>query len=408
MPDTREKSPKKRKTGSEYTLPSRSGGFRSEIDLVQPSESSLPGSGRLSPSKQFHLWRLQPGGIDYGDLSCFADKPRSLRRLLGRIGQVMEGFAIISTTQRDEILQAAESCDDEFDWAVAGSHYFSAERDALGTTPSVSAVLDILDNAAECNTHGHHEDAWNKAVHTPVLALAFHQDGKRIKNQLITSASCIHASIMPEYGTSGMSKKVDFCVYINPQNDSPPKTSSPVADAIGRIVHQLPGKVFNFTDFEPIQMRPIALSIETKKPTEGFDVAKLQLGVWQMAHWAFLKTLISIQQTNERQRQVVEQQDRDPPGDADDMLMGQPAQASPPHQDRASSTQHDDRLRTQFELPEFLPGIIINGHNWWFTVTSFDGSRVKFWEKAAIGSTDNTRDIYKLEFQEAIESINIK
>ncbi|KAL6353688.1 hypothetical protein LRP88_13001 [Fusarium phalaenopsidis] len=391
MPNTRETSPNKRKepTGSDNSRSKRSGGIRSEIELEQPSEFSLPGSGRLSPSKQFHFWRLQPGGIDYGDLAHFTDKPRSLRRLLSRIDHVMEGFAIVSTTRRDEVLQAGNMCDDEFDWAQVGSHYFSAERDALGGTPSVSTVLDILDKAAECNTHGHHEDAWNKSVHTPVLELAFHQDKKRIKNQLITSASCIHAAIMPDYGTPGTSKKVDFCVHINPRNDSPPKEPSRVADAIDRLVHQLPGKVFNFTDFEPVQNRPIALSIETKKPTEGFDVAKLQLGVWQMAHWAFLKYLIKTQQINEESRLAQEQQDGAEADVVGDIRMAQSTQSLPLRQGQPSTTlsRRDQQSTRQFELPEFLPGIIINGHNWWFTVTTFNGSRVSFWEKAPIDTT---------------------
>lgn len=49
----------------------------------------------------------------------------------------------------------------------------------------------------------------------------------------------------------------------------------------------MPGKKFNYTDYDPLEERPIALSIETKKPSEGFDAAKLQLGVWEMAHWSF-------------------------------------------------------------------------------------------------------------------------
>jgi hypothetical protein len=63
---------------------------------------------------------------------------------------------------------------------------------------------------------------------------------------------------------------------------------------------QLPGNMFNFTSFVPLQDRPIALSIETTRLTEGFDVAKLQLGVWQAAHWALLNTLIHTQQENKR------------------------------------------------------------------------------------------------------------
>jgi hypothetical protein len=57
----------------------------------------------------------------------------------------------------------------------------------------------------------------------------------------------------------------------------------------------------------------------------------------------------------------------------------------------------EQQLRNpKLKLLEFLPGVIVNGHEWWFTVTTFDGSRVKFYEKSALGSTNNTKEIYKL------------
>lgn len=190
-PKPRGQSPNKRPEliGSETSAFKRSKGIRSEVDLEQPSEFSVSVSGRLSPSKQIRFWRLHPGGISYGELSHFTDKPKSLRRLLARMDHVMEGFGIVSSSQQPEVLQAAQAYDDEFDWAEVATHYFSDARDELGSTPSVVAVLDILDKAAECNGHGHHEDAWNKAVYTPVLELAFHESGKRLKDQLITPAS---------------------------------------------------------------------------------------------------------------------------------------------------------------------------------------------------------------------------
>ncbi|KAI3572983.1 hypothetical protein IWW34DRAFT_636316, partial [Fusarium oxysporum f. sp. albedinis] len=47
-------------------------------------------------------------------------------------------------------------------------------------------------------------------------------------------------------------------------------------------------------------------------------------------------------------------------------------------------------------LPEFLPGIIINGHEWWLTISTFENSRVQFYEKKALGSTKDKKEIYKL------------
>ncbi|KAK7407892.1 hypothetical protein QQX98_009951 [Neonectria punicea] len=94
------------------------------------------------------------------------------------------------------------------------------------------------------------------------------------------------AVITPAYGRPSPSKRVDFCIYIESENDesssATPATS--IRSAIGSLRDTLPGRILTFTDFATLDQRPIALNIETKKSSEGFDNAKLQLGVWQMAH----------------------------------------------------------------------------------------------------------------------------
>ncbi|KAL6399558.1 hypothetical protein AUP68_18108 [Ilyonectria robusta] len=90
-----------------------------------------------------------------------------------------------------------------------------------------------------------------------------------------------HASILPDYGNPSATKKVDFCIYVNPSNES--RASAVIKPsavlAIDQLCHELPCNVFNFTEFVPLERQPIALSIETKKPGEGWEGARLQLGV---------------------------------------------------------------------------------------------------------------------------------
>ncbi|EXL64787.1 hypothetical protein FOPG_18962 [Fusarium oxysporum f. sp. conglutinans race 2 54008] len=399
---TRETSPGKRKGQNDPGTPrsKRSRDLLSEVDLP-PSEVSVAGSGRLSPSKQFQLLRLQPGGPDFGDLSQFVNKPEKLQSLLTKLDDVMEGFDIISASQQSHVQAAPSLYNDEFDWAKSQTrtHYYSKARDELGPTPTVEFIMDILDAAANCNSQQQHEDAWNKFVHTPILKFAFHQKGQRISKQLINCSSCINAAIIPEYQvrTPGTSKKVDFCIHVNPINDTNSASSSLAAMAIRRLMLQLPGNVFNFTNFLPLQDQPIALSIETKRPTEGFDVAKLQLGVWQAAHWTFLNTLIHTQQENGHIKQLqaqVEAQSLDSTQESTEQLF-----CEVPPQQRQSDIQPlgaQQEVDPRFKPPEFLPGVIINGHEWWLTVTTLEESRVKFYEKVALGSTKGTKDIYKL------------
>ncbi|KAF4443458.1 hypothetical protein F53441_11422 [Fusarium austroafricanum] len=390
-------SPGKRKAQSDLgtTQTRKSRDIRSEIGLP-PSEDSFAGSGRLSPSKQFQLLKLQPGGPDYEDLSQFSTKPKELRDLLRKLDRVMEGFDIISESNRAQVTVASQNYEDEFDWVNTGDHHFSPSRDQLGATPEVEFVLQILDKAASCNTNQHHEDEWNKSVHALILEFAFHMKGQRVKDQLITCSSCINAAILPQYQprTPGASKKVDFCVHINPKNDR----GSSAAAAIKQLINYLPGNVFNFTSFQPLCEQPIALSIETKRPTEGFNVAKLQLGVWQAAHWMFLNTLVETQQQNLKDKQLREQAEAQRLA----AIEQQDSQQSPQNTlrleqpDTLLPASQQQLLDPRFNLPDFIPGIIINGHEWWFTVTTMEESRVKFYEKVALGSTKGTKDIYKL------------
>ncbi|KAL6399559.1 hypothetical protein AUP68_18109 [Ilyonectria robusta] len=187
MPTSRKASPHKRQEPGGAETP-RSKRFRSDIDL-EPSELSAA-SGRLSPSKQLRALRHQPDGIEYRELSDFDNKPASLRSLLKSIDTVMEGQGIVASSHHPALLQAAEDDGDVFDWAASGaSYYFSDGRDQFGQTPSVENVLRILDKAIQCSQGDHHEDAWNNFVHTPLLELAFHPTGQRIKHQFITAAS---------------------------------------------------------------------------------------------------------------------------------------------------------------------------------------------------------------------------
>jgi hypothetical protein len=225
-----------------------------------------------------------------------------------------------------------------------------------------------------------------------------------------TSINCsIHASILPEYqnGTAGTSKKVDFCVHLNPENDT---TSLAARTKIKHLIGKLPGKVFNFTSFHPLYDRPIALSIETKRPTEGIDVAKLQLGVWQTAHWTFLSTLVHTIQEIRTLKKPHQEQAWDieldvevqpstealPPGGSDSVVGATETPVSNIEALSPWAVEEQQLRNSKFNLLEFLPGVIVNGHEWWFTVTTFDGSRVKFYEKSALGSTNNTKEIYKL------------
>ncbi|GKU09889.1 unnamed protein product [Fusarium langsethiae] len=348
---------------------------------------------------------MQPNGPDFKDLAQLSHKPKTLRTLFSKMNTIADGISIISTTEKFNLHAGAEKYDLDFDWTEGGAHYYSETRDELGPTPPVEFVIDILDSAITCNSEHEHEASWNQDVHAPVLKFAFREKDQRLRDQLIRIKNCINAAILPEYQASvpGPSKKVDFVVHICPENDTKSQSPSPAAIAIQRLAGHLPGLMFNFMNVIGLQHQPVAIGIETKKPSEGFEVAKLQMGVWQAAHWAFLRTLIQTQQENEKMRTLqkhVEEQNLATTKEVEvDEQFSQQPETQPsvepllqPEETEAEPSNSDSR----FNLPEFLPGIIINGHEWWLTISTFENSRVQFYEKKALGSTKDTKEIYKL------------
>ncbi|RYC78182.1 hypothetical protein BFJ63_vAg18944 [Fusarium oxysporum f. sp. narcissi] len=355
------------------------------------SERSSQASGQSSPRKQLQSLKLSPRGVNFQDISLFRHKPADLKELLKRISFVMECNGILSTSRKEELVKASESSDD-FEWVNWNDNYFSDKREALGHTPSPEDVSQVLDAAAECNTNSHPEANWNLEVHQLVLSLAFRPPGQRILKHFVNFMGSTQAGLIPEYTHSPFAQKVDFSIYIEPGNDSDPSESdSP--DAIERCLRDLPDYAFNFTDFVPLERRPIALSVESKKPSEGFDRANIQLGVWLSAHWTFLRHLREISSdkvmASAKQKTATQQE----------------AAIQPPltaEEDAMVTSQDETNLELSsakdnvFNLPSFLPGIIIQGHSWYLVVTTMGGQRTNFWHKVDIGNTQSTKGIYQI------------
>lgn len=119
-------------------------------------------------------------------------------------------------------------------------------------------------------------------------------------------------------------RRVDFCVCIQPDEAS--------FDAIKLICHQNESVncSINHTDYEPLATRPIALSIETKKPGVDLANAEHQLITWHTAQWRVLEHLVSLSGTS-------------------------------------------------LPLPDFLPGIIIQGHEWIFVASTYSDGITVSW-----------------------------
>ncbi|KAJ9413130.1 hypothetical protein FOXG_16720 [Fusarium oxysporum f. sp. lycopersici 4287] len=145
---------------------------------------------------------------------------------------------------------------------------------------------------------------------------------------------CTTAHIIQEYRPFGTSSRcIDFCICIEP-----PKPSLE-QQKIEEMIRTRPGLSINHTDWGDLCKNPIALSIETKRQV-SWEKALLQICTWHSAQW------------------------------------------------RA--------LRDHVKDIEFLAGIIVQDHDWFFVASTLEEGKSTTYHRLPLGSTYNAFDSYKL------------
>ncbi|KAG5758250.1 hypothetical protein H9Q72_013616 [Fusarium xylarioides] len=325
-------------------------------------------SGYSSPTKQLRDLEFHDRGVVAKELKDFHTKPASLKLLLQKIDRSSAGCAILPTSLRDTMNELDPVLYENFDWtkdSFTGQFCFSDERDKLGQTPPPMLVRDILDAAGTCNTGACSEAEWNTEVHFLVLRAALRPFKYPQTDPVFDFRLSTTTSIIPTYQATSASKKVDFCAYIDPAHDS----AADVSDTIRALRSVLPLGMFNYTNQSLLKDKPIAVSIETKKTGEGWDNARLQMEVWMAAHWQFLRQLLDLRQ------RMAEQVAK-----------------------KLGSALPGPGLDKTWKLPEFLPGIIIQGHDWYLIITTPEGEKIAFWQKKLLGQTSESKGIYAIVF----------
>ncbi|EXK77452.1 hypothetical protein FOQG_17839 [Fusarium oxysporum f. sp. raphani 54005] len=333
--------------------------------LSQVSERS----GYSSPTKQLRALELHTRGVIAGELSAFRHKPPSLEALLDQIDLALSGFGLLPSSQRSTLDQLDEETYSNFKWTkqpVLSNFLFSEQRDQLGETPPPEIVHRILHQAAYCNSKSCSEADWNMEVHHRVLEAALRPLQGCQMSQLFDFRLSTTASIIAEYHVTSASKKVDFCMYIDPKCDE----TTQVSQIIHMLRNILPLGMFNHTNLSPLSDNPIAVSIETKKTGEGWENAKLQMEIWMAAHWQFLRKLLGLRQRAANELSSMKQ--------AEGVI---------------APNSEADKV---WQLPKFMPCIIIQGHDWHLIITTPEGEKTTFWQKQSFGDTWSSKGIYKI------------
>ncbi|KAF5026434.1 hypothetical protein F66182_1499 [Fusarium sp. NRRL 66182] len=333
---------------------------------TQSQSQASEKSGYSSPTKQLRALESHTRGVIPKELSVFYNKPARLEALLDQIDISSAGIGILPTSQRTLMTQLDGAIYGDFKWTrqpILSNLLYSDERDKLGHTPPPETIQWILHEAGRCNSRGCSEADWNVGVHHRVLAAALRPLQGPRRDQFFDFRLSTTASIIAEYHVASASKKVDFCMYIDANHDE----LAEVLETIQTLRNILPLGMFNHANLSSLCDSPIAVSIETKKTGEGWENARLQMEVWMAAHWQFLRKLLDLRRRAANGLSLMSETAGDLTASSDEA----------------------------WQLPDFMPGIIIQGHDWHLVITTPDGEKTIFWQKKNLGDTSSSKGIYK-------------
>ncbi|KAI0520841.1 hypothetical protein F5B22DRAFT_598593 [Xylaria bambusicola] len=198
---------------------------------------------------------------------------------------------------------------------------FFRSTETVGGTLTAEVTLarlrDIVDRAKSSAEQGRHETAWNHLVHTPMLDLAFRNNGPvgvepaMTANIAMNSVPRLRPGIGAGYDTAPLPawsaphsnsvtlsensegqrpdsqqqgnidrKKVDYVLVADVAD---PKMKTVIHEMVWDLGISGCGTHFNQTEYLPLRYKPIAVTIETKGKSSTRDPL-LQLGIW-IAAW---------------------------------------------------------------------------------------------------------------------------
>ncbi|PNP79369.1 hypothetical protein FNYG_07445 [Fusarium nygamai] len=285
------------------------------------------------------------------------DPPQTaLTTLLNRINDINAGRGILPD-EFQPILDVGSkmSCYKDWTWirCESSSDIFSFQRRAFGRAPGLAQAGKIMHQAALCAQFNAPLSEWNMEVVHRVLEVSLREENG-FGTQLIDFRSSAGGEIIRQYHSNpGTHQPPDFCVYVEPARDKDPA----IPELIKHIQKKLHSKIFNHMAVASLQsQRPIAFHIHNLPHNTTLELQRVRTAL--AAHWAFLKDLVRLR------------------GMAEIFRYGWRG-ADP----------------SVYELPEFLPGIIVYKHNWFLSIWKQGESDARFY---GIGDTATSIGVFKI------------
>ncbi|KAJ3522980.1 hypothetical protein NM208_g12634 [Fusarium decemcellulare] len=312
-------------------------------------------SGKSSPTKGIAALRDEKL-VDYAAFSGPVRVPQDLSKVVRDVRRLAGAQGIVTSQDaeafRNTTLDLGEFRDDlEYIPTLVDP---SEARSNLGQLPSVDRLVEIWQEATYCERNALPEAHWNSAVHFPILNEALrnarcnnfeeHQTEQqfRVKPANISTIN-VAKRYIPLTSRHRHNKRIDFCIYLDVAQDS--AFEEDIRSKVATSVHDS----INHIEAPWLHRLPMCIGIETKKTGEDWHAALEQMTIWLSAHWKRL-----------------------------------------------------GELAVDLDSLPFLPGVIIQGHDWFFVAATqgrllnSGGRQTVIWSKVPIGSTDGLGGICQI------------
>ncbi|KAL0929341.1 uncharacterized protein CTRU02_215697 [Colletotrichum truncatum] len=250
------------------------------------------------------------------------DVPEDVRGLCERLVDISDGCQVVPESIIDEVRKRIDQVNPLH---KLRPYHINTDGANTQTRDSLLGELWTLSKVARetmaANVYTYSEAHWNARIHAPMLEAGIEIDamqngtiGEDVRYLDATKASISNVYV-PRHtdGDSLAGKMIDYCIVLNspdvqeaaraallaqePPTSSAASSASSVTSRGSRRSAKSTTAVaeatqsINHTEYPPLRLSPIAVSIETKQPEGSDDQAKAQLSVWVASHFLRLHKL---------------------------------------------------------------------------------------------------------------------
>ncbi|KAK7398607.1 hypothetical protein QQX98_012016 [Neonectria punicea] len=263
--------------------------------------------------------------------------PQNVHSLFTSVKRAAAGFGVVPAEIGDRFVRRLRATDDELLPHNLYEHVNLEDASAprrrrlpetiAACRRELSVLAGVTGTTREWMAENVSEAAWHSLVHGPLLNIAINgpadpddyddddtdaeegdvnqtRGARSVSFWDITSART-HAAYLPRNagGNPLEGKMVDFCLTVSDLDVQAAARRTLQASIAAFTQDSLIDHSINHTDYEPLTLRPVSISMETEASNGGTQEGKAQLSVWAATHFARLRALKSFKRRQDRDAQ---------------------------------------------------------------------------------------------------------